>query len=187
MHGAWHLYRPGERWQRRGSDMRIVIRTDAFEAVAFDVPVAEFIHAGDLPRAAALRDLGPDPLSAGFSATDAAARISARGDAAIADALLDQHAIAGIGNIFKSETLYAARVNPFTRVRELTAAQVEHIVDTAARLLRANVTGRIRFSVYGRAGEPCRRCGGDIMRARQGPHARSTYWCERCQPRQAGT
>jgi endonuclease-8 len=183
MHGSWHLYRPGERWQRRASEMRIAIRTEAFEAVAFDVPAAEFINASGLAHAAALKDLGPDPLAADFSAAEAVSRIASRGDMAIADALLDQQAIAGIGNIFKSETLHAVRVNPFVPVRDLAAAQIAHIVDTAAKLLRASATSRVRFLVYGRAGEPCRRCGTPIARQRQGPQARSTYWCERCQPR----
>jgi endonuclease VIII len=183
MHGSWHLYRPGERWQRPARDMRIVIATDAFEAVGFDVPDAEFLKTPEVARAAALKDLGPDPLSDTFDASEAVTRLRSRTDAAIADALLDQHAIAGIGNIFKSETLFTARINPFVPIAELTAAQIAAVVDTAAKLLRANVTGRLRFAVYGRAGEPCRRCGTPISRQQQGPHARSTYWCATCQPR----
>jgi endonuclease-8 len=120
----------------------------------------------------------------------------------IADALLDQRAIAGIGNIYKSETLFAAKVNPFTPVEQLTRDQIESIVAVAATFLRANVsesghgmstygglrrtTGRFdpgaRFWVYRRGGKPCRRCGTPIQRATQGPNARSTYWCQKCQP-----
>ena len=118
-------------------------------------------------------------------------------DMEIADALLDQRALAGIGNVFKSEVLFAARVSPFTRVRALSAGQLQRIVAMAARQMRANVgdaatagrrtTNRLdpsaRLWVYGRRGLPCRRCGAPIQRAKQGPDARSTYWCERCQRR----
>jgi endonuclease-8 len=206
MNGSWHLYRPGERWRRPRHDMRIVIVTDAFEAIAFNVPVAEFLDADALARQRDLRDLGPDPLAEQFDAAAAAARIAARPDMEIADALLDQRAIAGIGNIYKSETLFACRVNPFARVAELDAATIDRIVVMATKLLKANVTdatgaaivtyaglrrttGRAdpsaRLWVYGRAGKPCRRCGTAISRRRQGANVRSTYWCERCQPRPA--
>lgn len=181
MHGSWHLYRPGERWQRPARDMRIVIGTDAFEAVGFDIPDAEFVAASTADRSPALADLGPDPLGTGFVAGEAVRRIQARPDSAIADALLDQRAIAGIGNIWKSESLFAARTHPFSLVRELDEARITAIVDVAARLLRSE--RGMPFNVYGRAGRACRRCGSAILTRTQGPHARATYWCERCQPR----
>ncbi len=201
MHGSWHIYRPGERWQRPHHEMRIVLETPEFIAVAFSVPVAEFATADTLERVEPLRDLGPDLLGEDFNAALAVERIAARTDMEIADALLDQHLVAGIGNIYKSETLFAANVNPFTPVAQLTRDRIESIVTVAAKLLRANVsessrgmstyggwrrtTGRFdpgaRFWVYGRGGKPCRRCGSPIQRARQGPYARSTYWCPGCQ------
>jgi endonuclease-8 len=202
MHGSWHIYRPGERWQRPHHDMRIVIETPVMHAVAFTVPVAEFVASDDLERIPALRELGPDLLSGDFDAAEAIRRIQARPDLEIADALLDQSAIAGIGNIFKSESLFVARVNPFSIVGRLTHGDIERIVIVAARLMSANVgetahggiatysglrrtTGRAdpsaRLWVYDRAGKPCRRCGTPIQRRKQGPYARSTYWCEQCQ------
>ena len=200
MHGSWHIYRPGEKWQRPRHEMRIVLATAPYVAVAFTVPVAEFVDAATIDREGPVAELGPDLLSDTFDAADAVARIQARGDAEIADALLDQRAIAGIGNVFKSEILFAARVSPFTPVRALAAEQLARIVAIAERQMRANVgdadtvaaaggrrtTNRLdptaRLWVYGRSGLPCRRCGSAIQRARQGPDARSTYWCERCQP-----
>jgi endonuclease VIII len=202
MHGSWHIYRPGERWQRPRHDMRIVLATAEFEAVAFSVPVAEFLSTDDLARQRDLREMGPDLLGDTFNPADAVTRIAQRPEIAIADALLEQRAIAGIGNVYKSEVLFACRVNPFTLVRDLEPGAIERLVTTAEKLLRANIedatgggivtyaggrrtTGRAdpsaRLWVYGRAGKPCRRCGTPVSRAKQGPHARSTYWCSRCQ------
>jgi endonuclease-8 len=202
MNGSWHIYRPGERWQRPRRDMRIVIETDAIHAVAFNVPVAELITEDALLRTSPVSALGPDPLSADFDADEAIRRILARDDMEIADALLDQTMIAGIGNVYKSEVLFGARVDPFTTVRDLSRERVAEIVAVAARFMRANVgagsgggittyagmrqtTSRsdpgARLWVYGRGGKPCRRCGTPISRRKQGPHARSTYWCQHCQ------
>ena len=202
MHGSWHIYRPGERWQRPRDEMRIVLGTAAFDAVAFNVPVAELGSADQIEREEVLRDLGPDPLSDAFDAEDAIARLRSRGDMEIADALLDQSAIAGIGNVYKSEVLFAGRVNPFTRVADLPVERLRALIEIAVKFMRANVnesarggivtytglrrtTGRMDPGasswVYGREGQPCRRCGTRISRRKQGPHARSTYWCERCQ------
>ena len=200
MHGSWHIYRPGERWQRPRHEMRIVIETAPYVAVAFAVPVAAFVDAGSLEREGPVAELGPDPLRHGFDASAAVARLHARAEMEIADALLDQRAIAGIGNVFKSEILFVARVSPFATVQTLGAETLARIVAVAERQLRANVddtpsaagTGRRtlnrldpleRLWVYGRRGLPCRRCGTPIQRAKQGLDSRSTYWCERCQPR----
>lgn len=186
MHGAWHLCAPGSRWPRAGHDMRIVIETAEVHAVAFSVPDAEFVAADAVESAEAIQRLGPDVLSSGFVVADAAARLAAVGDTAVADALLDQQVVAGIGNIYKSESLFAAGINPFTPVSALDRAQLERIVDKARRLMTASVaSGRLPFRVYGRAGDPCRRCGTRIEMKKQGPHARSTYWCPRCQKTEA--
>ncbi len=182
MHGSWHIYRPGERWQRPHADMRIVIGTPEFDAVAFSVPVAELTSARDLERNPAVRELGPDILAARFDAAEVVARIQAMAGEAIADALLDQHNVAGIGNIFKSESLFVARVDPFARVGTLPTETVARVVDAARSLMRASATQRPPgFSVYGRGGRPCRRCGTSIAHRKQGENARVTYWCPRCQ------
>ena len=202
MNGSWHIYRPGERWQRPHRDMRIVIETAAMHAIAFTVPVAEFVTSHELANHDVAAELGPDPLSDIFNAEQAIERMQAHGDIEIADVLLDQRVIAGIGNVFKSEVLFGARVNPFAHVSQLTREQLAAIVAVATRFMRANVgadvvsgfsrtagmrrtTGRAdpsaRLWVYGRGGLPCRRCGTPISRRKHGPFVRSTYWCERCQ------
>jgi endonuclease VIII len=203
MNGSWHIYRPGERWQRSRHQARLVIETDAFVAVAFNVPVAEFYTARELVRETALRDLGPDLLNDAFDEDAALARLRARGPIGVGDALLDQRALAGIGNVYKSEVCFVCRINPFTPVDRLSDDDLRTLVRTARRLLQANVapgtdagiatyhplrrtTGRgdpeERLWVYGRARRPCRRCGTPIQRSKQGTEARSTYWCPVCQP-----
>jgi endonuclease VIII len=202
MNGSWHIYRPGERWRRPGHDMRIAIGTEAFEAIAFTVPVAEFNTAAALERE--LGDVGPDPLDDAFDAAEALRRLRERGEMEIAEALLDQRAMSGVGNVYKSEVLFAGGVNPFARVAEVPDAALEKLIALTVRFMRANVvdgttaaivtytgfrrtTGRAdpsaRLWVYGRGGKPCRRCGSTIEVAKQGPHVRSTYWCAKCQPR----
>jgi endonuclease-8 len=197
MNGSWHMYRPGERWQRPRHEMRIVIESDVIHAIAFNVPVAELAPAAEIERGPALSTLGPDVLSAGFDTSAATRRISERAEMSIADALLDQSAIAGIGNIYKCEALFAAKVHPFTPVSSLGSEPIARVVETAATMMRANVaepaagamaarrtTGRAdpraRFWVYGRRGQPCRRCGTPIERDAR-TDARVTYWCPRCQ------
>jgi endonuclease VIII len=146
--------------------------------------------------------LGPDLLSIDFDRDEALRRLRANGALPIADALLDQRIMAGIGNVYKSEVLFLCRINPFTRVDQLDDGQLAAPIDTAQRLLRINVTTQLapmttysglrrttgrsnpsdRLWVYGRARRPCRRCGTLIESRKQGPDARSTYWCPTCQP-----
>ena len=202
MNGSWHIYRPGEPWQRPRRSMRIVVGTADFEAVGFDIPVAEMIRAKDLRRHDELRKLGPDLLGDAFDSEEAARRIRARGSSEIADVLLNQRVLAGIGNVYKSEVLFSCGVSPFAPVASLSDEQVAGLVATARRFLLANVTDNLaamttytgfrrttrradpkeRLWVYGRAGDPCRRCGTPIRIRAQGRDARLTYWCEACQP-----
>ena len=200
MNGSWHVYRPGERWRRPAGDMRIVVSTDRASAVGFNIPVAEFLTGRDLLRHPQLRALGPDPLLPSFDRAEALRRMRAREHEQVGDVLLDQRVVAGIGNVFKSEILFAARVNPFDEVGRLSASQLERVLEVAVLQLRANVRPRSevltpRMSrrttgsmhpdgalwVYDRRGQPCRICGAAIQSVRTGPYARRTFWCARCQ------
>ncbi|MCU1226288.1 MAG: DNA-(apurinic or apyrimidinic site) lyase [Edaphobacter sp.] len=207
MSGSWHLYRPGERWQMGRSRMRVVIRTAEWEAVAFNVPIAEFHTARSLERSSQVPKLGPDILSAEFTVEGGVERLAAYGaehpDAEIAVVLLNQRVLAGLGNVYKSEVAFAAGVNPFRAMRTITPGEMEKMVDFAQRYMRENVVdgagdGIVTYSgnrrtthamdreerlwVYRRQGEECRRCGATVMMRKQGVQARSTYWCPECQP-----
>lgn len=202
MSGSWHIYRTGERWQRARRDMRVRLATADFEAVGFTIPVAEFITEAGLSKHADLRTLGPDVLSDSFDGAKVVDNLRSRPAGEIAEALLDQRVLAGLGNVYKSEVLFISGVNPFARVSDLSDAHLASIVETAQRILRLNVAEGLapmttyggmrrtthrsapteRLWVYGRARLPCRRCGAPINVRKQGIDARLTYWCPECQP-----
>jgi endonuclease-8 len=204
MNGSWHIYRPGERWQMAASNMRIVIETSDFVAVGFNVPLAEMHTAQSLAREKRIPPATSNVLGGDFDTNAVAERLLACGDMELGDALLRQRVLAGVGNVFKSEICFATRLNPFRKVETLTRAQAAEVVSVAQRQLGANVLedsgdqivtyrGRRRRTthlsdpgeslwVYGRRGQPCRRCGELIRRRLQGTDARATYWCPRCQP-----
>jgi endonuclease-8 len=207
MSGSWHLYRARERWQMGRRHMRVVIRTAGWEAVAFNVPVAEFHTPQSLERSSQVPKLGPDILSESFKVEDGVARLVAYGRenpvAEIAVVLMNQRVLAGLGNVYKSEVTFAAGVNPFRAMRTITPREMELMVDVARRYMKANVVdgkgeGIVTYSgnrrtthamdreerlwVYRRQGQECRRCGAAVMMRKQGVQARSTYWCPECQP-----
>lgn len=203
MSGSWHIYRTGERWQRSPVSARLVVGTADYVAVGFSVPIAEFVQADDLDTDEALSRLGPDVLATDFDGDVAHVRLATSTRPTVAEALLQQQAVAGIGNVFKSELLFLASVWPFLPPASVTDAQWARMLRDARALLKANVldpadtgvltwrgmrrtTGRMhpgqRLYVYGRHGKPCRRCGTTIEMRHHGEHNRSTYWCPACQP-----
>ena len=204
MTGSWHLYRPGERWRRPPSTVRVVVGTDEWDAVCFAAPHA-VLHP---PRAAdaaanAVADrsgpgpahLGPDlcraePALPEGEVTEILHRLRTLvpPETRLDTALLDQRLFCGVGNVYKSEVLAAVGLNPATPLVAVDDEGRRRLVATAHRLLRANIgrTDRVTvpggLAVYGRSGRPCRRCGTPVARALTGPHHRSTYWCPACQP-----
>lgn len=192
LRGSWHIYRPGERWQKPARQARIVIETDAFVAPCFSAPTVELRSARELAADPQLAALGPDAIAEGFDAEEAVRRLRARSGLEIGVALLDQRALSGVGNVFKSELLFIRRISPFRRVRDLDDAGLRALVDEARRQLVANRGWGTRVTrpgaprreslwIYARAGKPCRVCGTVIRQRRQGDAARSTYYCVNCQ------
>ena len=200
MHGSWHLYRPGERWQRPTRDMRLVVATARVVAVGFNVPVAELLSPRALARHKELSALGPDLLGTAFDRDEAVRRLRVRVRDPIGDVLLDQRIVAGIGNVLKSEILFVSGVDPFAPIGGLPDATLVRVIDVARDLLAATVLGRSQtlsratgrrttrsldptasLWVYGRGGKPCRTCGAPIDARKAGIDARLTYWCSQCQ------
>jgi endonuclease-8 len=187
MNGSWHLYRPGERWQRPRRDLRLLVATGTFEAVGFNVPVAELLSGRDLARHEELGALGPDLLDAAFDRAEAIRRMRAHPHDAAADALLNQRVVAGIGNVLKSEVLFVAGIDPFTPIERLGDERLEGLIETLSVAIGRRTTRSLdphaKLWVYGRGGRPCRKCGAAIQVRATGTDARLTYWCARCQAR----
>lgn len=189
MSGSWHVYREGERWRKAAHLARAVVGADSgWVAVCFQAPVVETFHRSARPPEA-LATLGRD-LTAEAPDLDAVlARVAtaADGDTQVADLLLDQRVAAGIGNVYKSEVLFLHGIDPFTPVADVDPERLRDVFETAHRLLRVNLHTNRRVTyqggqaVYGRRGQDCRRCGTPVRMRRQGPMARSTYWCPSCQ------
>ena len=192
MTGSWHLYRAGERWQRPERQARLVNEAGELVAVCFNAPVVELLRAGGAERHPELRALGPDLLKADFDPEEARRRLRARGDQTIGEALMVQAALAGIGNVYKSEVLFLMKTSPFARVDALPDATLDALVARAGELMARNLDGKPRTTrvaltggrtwVYGRSGSPCYRCRTLVKMRRQGLAGRSTYYCPTCQP-----
>ena len=212
MSGSWHIYRTGEKWWMGRGRMRVAITCGDYQAVAFNVPIAEFHTARSLERSSQVPKLGPDILAGEFSVEAGVRALRERAAShpqdEIAVALLNQRVMAGLGNVYKSEVAFAAGVNPFRQLRTVTDREMEAMVEASHKYMKANVldagprgasgegivtyTGPRRTThsmdrsdrvwVYGRQGQECRRCGTAIMMRKQGEQVRSTYWCPSCQP-----
>lgn len=194
MTGSWHIYRKGERWRKSPAAARIVIEVPDFEAVCFSAPVIRLLSEEGAKRDPELTRLGPDLLDdSAYNPALMATRLAQHPDMEIGLALIRQDLISGIGNVYKSETLFLEKVNPFMPVHELDSAILQRLIRRAWQLMRPNLNeGRMRHTrnaldessrlwVYKRNGKPCLACGTPIEMRRQGPDRRSTYFCRKCQ------
>lgn len=190
MEGSWRLYRPGQRWGRPSFEARAVLQTAKWQAVGFllaEVRVVPTAREDEL-----VGHLGPDLLGDDWNADEAVRRLAADPTSPIAVALLDQRNLAGLGNVYVNELCFLRGVLPTRAVGDV---DLRAAVDLAHRLIVANrdrpertTTGDLRRGnrlwVYGRGGEPCRRCGTRIRHTRLGRtelELRETYHCPHCQ------
>ena len=182
-----HLRMSG-RWQVRpaGAPVRgrpwLVLRSESHEALLWNGPVLE-LSRGDRMR----ERLGPDILA---DPPDRAAMIAnlrrEHRSRELGDALLDQRLVAGVGNVWRTEALWHARLSPWLRLGGATDDELEDVLREAARLMRVSLeNGRAERAVYRRAGRPCHRCGEPIRSRGQGDGNRTAYWCPRCQRRRS--
>ena len=190
MDGSWRIS-PATSSPRRDYRVRLILANREWQAVGVLLGIVEVIRTSR--EDAAVGHLGPDLLGAEFDAGEAVRRLRAQPGRTIGEALLDQRNLAGLGTIYRAETLFLRGVSPWRPVGEI--ADLPELVELARRILDANkdrvgtvTTGdRARGAqmwVYGRAGQPCRRCGTTIRRAELGPvlEERIAVWCPRCQP-----
>jgi endonuclease VIII len=205
MTGSWATYEPGRRWRRSPRRAWLILERAGHQVVQFDGPVLELLTDSRTRFDQRLAALGPDILAETFDYKRFLARL--RGDdrtRGIGDALLDQRNVAGIGNLWKSESCWDAAIDPWRRVGEVSDAEAIGVIDAARpRMFESARTGRQGEGrqVFRRHGEPCARCGTTI-RARAGGLGRSpsglaqtgpaprhpagddnrtTFWCPGCQ------
>lgn len=204
MDGTWQVLRPGARWPAPAHAARVVLANDVVQTVGFQLPVVELV-ARDREEDV-VGYLGPDLLGPSWDAVEAVRRLSERPEREIADALLDQRTLAGLGNEYVNELCFLRGVDPRTPVAG--SGDLAAFVDLAHRLVVANrdrvertTTGDLRRGrrsfVYGREGLPCLRCGTRIVRDRHGgvgsgrgagsasrgaDESRVSFRCPVCQP-----
>jgi len=191
MDGAWHLYRRGERWNKSRRRAWIVLGAGDWDAVNFDGPILELHRTEDLLRSPVLTELGPDILVEPFDDRDFLRRMRRNDEREIGDAVMQQRIVAGIGNIYKAESLFMTGIDPWRRVAKLSDEELVRIREQATKIMQDGVLDARAITyagpgvpgrwAYGRFGEPCRRCATAIRREPQGQDQRSTYWCPTCQ------
>lgn len=181
MNGAWHVYPRGARWRKPLRSAWAVLAGESQEAVQFGGPTLRVIPAARLARDPQLARLGPDILADDLDLDRGVRSLRADPTRSLGDALLDQTLVAGIGNIFKSEACFAARLDPWRPLADLGDDDLRAALAAArALMLEAVETGRPTYGVY-RATRPCPSCGGHVASRGQGDANRTTYWCPRCQ------
>lgn len=193
MTGSWHIYRPGERWQKPAHRAAISLLCESVCVVCFTPKLLEILTSTELRRHDYFNRLGPDLLAA--ESPDQDERVVARfrqcNQMPIGQAVLNQTIVSGIGNVYKSEVLFKLRLHPQTLVGDLKNEQIIELVAEATELMSRNLDGRPRttryaldqgrYYVYGRSGQPCYTCGTPIALIRQGDAGRTTYFCPHCQ------
>ncbi len=193
LYGTWHIYSHGEAWRKPEREARLVLETADTVVVNFSAPVIELLEERTIAFHRPIASLGPNLLDAEFYAEEVLRRFREpdRVLTTIGDAIMDQQAMAGVGNIWKHETLFREGLNPWRRVSELDDETLLALIARARDLLLAS-TGQLQRNgrtvmrptmfVYARAGFPCRKCSTRILSAPQGRDIRSTAWCPKCQP-----
>ncbi len=193
MRGSWHVYRPGERFQRPEHQARVVLDVGDALAVCFAAPTVRLLAAHSAGSDEYLTGLGPDLIPDEFDEDKAVNGLLALDQLSIGEAVMTQTALSGIGNIYKSETLFLCQINPLALVSSLSIDAAQGIVRKARALLRLNThtTSNRRttttaktdspYWVYKRSGKGCRICGSVVRMQRQGALHRSTYFCATCQ------
>jgi DNA-formamidopyrimidine glycosylase len=185
MDGSWRVT-PAADPVKDSHRIRLVLANDRWQATGYQLGVVELVRTRDEHRITG--HLGPDLLGPDWNLAEAVQRLRSRPERPIAEALLDQRNLAGIGNLYKAEVLFLRGIDPWTPAGDVT--DLPALVELARRLLNANserigqvITGNANRGeqtwVYGRRGRPCRRCGTAIRS--QGQQDRVTYWCPVCQ------
>jgi endonuclease VIII len=183
MRGSWSIHEPGSRWRHPRGGAWIVLSTAIAEAAQFGGARLALRTEGELRSDPRIASLGPDLLAPGFEPAVAVAALRATDqNRAVGEAVLDQRVVAGVGNVYKSEGCFAASIDPWRVLSELTGSELQRLISELRGLMVAGLErGRRARRVYRRRGQPCPRCGTPIRSGGQGDANRTTYWCPSCQ------
>jgi endonuclease-8 len=198
LHGSWIRYPRSRTLPRSPSRVAAQLETDEWVVTCLDAPTVELMDTRAVALHPALRSLGSDTAKVEFDVEDATRRLRAKRfeQMPIGDALLDQSAVAGLGNVYRSELPFLERLNPFTHVADVGDAKLRSMLERGEKLVKLNSRGGARVTttagtpsdtyVYGRTGRPCLRCRTPIksavtLRTPNSP-PRRVYWCPSCQP-----
>lgn len=180
MNGSWRIHADGRLPFGRPW---LLLASGRGVAAQFGGKLLRLVSESRIRNDPGLMQLGPDPLAAGFDPDAAARRLLASGlDREVGDAILDQRVIAGIGNAIRNEALFASRIDPWRRIRDLEPEEAEDLIRANQRVMQISIRrGRRPHNVYRAERRPCPNCGEKISVAGQGEGNRATYWCRRCQ------
>ncbi len=187
MSGTWRVLGRGQPWPRSPRSAWLRLRRGDREVLQFNGPVLELMTDSRTRLDRRIAGLGPDILAPELDEGRFLRRLREDDPTRpIGDALLDQRTIAGIGNLWKVEGCFAAGIDPWRRTGEVSDEEALAVVHEARPRMRASSVDGIqdRFKViYGRAGQPCPRCGpaSRISVRGQWDDNRPTFWCESCQ------
>ena len=190
----WHVYRQGAPWSKSWEAVHATIQTDDFVAVCFDAAEVETYRVPDRQRHPGQGRLGPNLADPRVDLRTAVNLLLAYPDpeARLRDVMVDQHVMLGVGNVYRCEVLWACELSPWAHVGEIAHHDAVQVVNTAARMVRANQRRRRRITtshtdaglaVYGRCGQGCMRCHDTVKSVPVGRYGRVLYWCPGCQVR----
>jgi endonuclease-8 len=192
MDGSWRVVAAG-RTAPRGDVVRLILANAEWTALGIKLGMVDLVPTEREDRV--VGHLGPDLLGPEWDAARAVSNLRGDPRRTIGEALLDQRHLAGIGTIWRAETLFAARLSPWRTVESIPPSDLDSLVTHAHRLMDASkdaplpvTTGDLRpgrsLFVYGRARRPCRLCGNPISSGEMGeqPYERLIFWCRACQP-----
>ena len=184
--GSWRIFHDGEKWTKAKKLSQVIIGANELSVVCFGASEIEAYHDFDLRRHPMLGRLGPDladPLVDLNDCVDHLLNYECP-DETIAEVLLDQRVMRGIGNVHRCELLWACELHPWAKVSALTVEECLELVSLAAGVLRGNFSlASAELAVYGRHGKLCSRCNGQVRVTHHGEANRVLYWCDDCQVR----
>jgi endonuclease VIII len=198
LYGEWVVHAAGEPLLKK--QVRLIITTAKHQAVLYSATDFAWLRAGDEEKHPYIGKLGPEVLSSEVTAAQISQRLAQFPRRIIADALLDQHVLAGLGNYLRADILLVAKINPLRKISSLTPQELLRIARASKTLTQRSVQRRgvvrpwsaylaatksganyeaARFYAFDREGAPCWECSTPIARITQG--ARGLFFCPICQ------